>query len=118
SDYPGFENIQGTEMEPAGGGRAGAVTAPPEYQQNCQVCHGANLAGAGDVPSLIGVTSRITLADFKLIMVSGKGQMPARPDLNDTVVQTLYSFLSGGARGRGARGGAGGPPMTGPVVAD
>jgi quinoprotein glucose dehydrogenase len=120
SDYPGFENIQGTEMAPAGGGRAGAGagTAPPEYQQNCQACHGVNLAGAGDVPSLIGVTSRITLADFKLIMVSGKGQMPARPDLNDTVVQTLYTFLSGGARGRGARGGAGGPPMTGPVVAD
>jgi quinoprotein glucose dehydrogenase len=68
--------------------------------------------------------SRLTLADFKLIMVSGKGQMPARPDLNDTVVNTLYAFLSNNAGGRGGRGGAGGrgggggEPMTGPVVAD
>jgi quinoprotein glucose dehydrogenase len=127
SDYPGFENIQGTEMAPAAGGARGqrAVLTPPEYQQNCQVCHGADMAGAGGAPSLIGLGSRMNLNDFKITIVSGKGQMPARPDLNENVVTTLYTFLSGtsaggggaGGFGRGARGGAT-EPMTGPVVAD
>lgn len=125
SDYPGFENIEGPAMTVSGGGRGrGAVAAPPVYQENCQVCHGADLAGSGGAPSLVGITSRVGLAEFKLIMVSGKGQMPARPDLNDADVNALYTFLSGaGAGGRGGfgggrgRGGAGGAPMTGPVVA-
>jgi quinoprotein glucose dehydrogenase len=117
SDYPAITNIQGTEVAPnpnnAGRGRGGAAP-PAEYTQNCQSCHGANLAGAGDVPALNGIAARVTLADFGIIVRSGKGQMPAFPNMTAAEVNTIYTFLAGG----GGRGGAVGPPMTGPVVAD
>jgi len=124
SDYPGFENIEGPALAAnRGGGRGlGGVAPPPEYRQNCQVCHGADLSGSGDAPSLIGIASRVGLEEFKSIVVAGRGQMPPSPDVNDAVVNTLYTFLSnvgagGGGRGGGGRGGPAGP-MTGPVVAD
>jgi quinoprotein glucose dehydrogenase len=119
SDYPSFTNIQGPALavNPNAGGRRGAAVIPPEYQQNCQTCHGADLAGGGDIPGLAGIASRINLADFSLVVRSGKGQMPAFPALNASDVNTLYTFLSGGG-GRAGRAGANGPPMAGPVVAD
>ena len=129
SDYPAFTNIQGTALAAnpnAGGGRGrGAAPAPPEYQRNCQTCHGADLAGSGDIPALANIGSRMNLADFSLVVRSGKGQMPAFPQVNTAAADTLYNFLNGAAAGAGrggpgggGRGGAGGPVMTGPVVAD
>ena len=64
------------------------------------------MAGNGEVPSLIGVASRVNLADFTIIVRSGKGQMPAHPGLDAAAINTLYTFLSnGGGRGGGGFGG-------------
>jgi quinoprotein glucose dehydrogenase len=124
SDYPSLLNIQGPELPvtaSTGAGRgAGGAQAPPEYQQNCQLCHGADRAGSGDAPSLAGVASRLNLEEFTMIVVSGKGQMPAHPDLNAAEVDALYTYLSnaGAAAGLGATASVKPLPMTGPVVAN
>jgi quinoprotein glucose dehydrogenase len=119
SDFPSLINIQGPELPvttgAAGGRGPGGVAAPAEYQQNCQSCHGADLAGSVEVPPLAGVTSRITLPEFKMIVASGKGQMPAHPDLDAAAVDTLYNYLASASGGGAA---AESRPMTGPVVAN
>jgi quinoprotein glucose dehydrogenase len=119
SDFPSLINIQGPELPvttgAAGGRGPGGVAAPAEYQQNCQSCHGADLAGSVEVPPLTGVTSRITLPEFKMIVASGKGQMPAHPDLDAAAVDTLYNYLASASGGGAA---AESRPMTGPVVAN
>ena len=120
SDFPSLINIQGPELPvtatSAGARGPGGVPVPPEYQQNCQSCHGADLAGSAEAPSLAGVASRINLSDFIMLVLSGKGQMPAHPDLNPDAVNTLYNYLSnaGGAASSAAKP----QPMTGPVVAN
>jgi quinoprotein glucose dehydrogenase len=124
SDFPSLINIQGPEL-PVIAGTAGArgpggVQAPPEYQQNCQSCHGADLAGSGEAPSLAGITSRITLPDFTVIVAGGKGQMPAHPNLDAAAVEALYTYLAnaGGAGDAGATAGIKPAPIAGPVVAN
>jgi quinoprotein glucose dehydrogenase len=122
SDYPSFTNIQGTALaaNPNAAGRGRAAPPPTEYTENCQSCHGADMAGTPSVPSLVGVTSRISSEEFNLVVTTGKGQMPAFQNLNAAAVNTLYTAISNaGGRGGGGRGGRGaGAPMTGPVVAD
>jgi quinoprotein glucose dehydrogenase len=119
SDFPSLINIQGPELPvttgAAGGRGPGGVAAPAEYQQNCQSCHGADLAGSVEVPPLAGVTSRLTLPEFRMIVASGKGQMPAHPDLDAAAVDTLYNYLASASGGGAA---AESRPMTGPVVAN
>jgi quinoprotein glucose dehydrogenase len=121
SDYPSLINIQGPELPvittTAGAGSPGGVPAPPEYQQNCQSCHGADLAGSGEAPSLAGVASRLTHSEFSMIVLSGKGQMPAHPDLSAESLDSLYTYLSN-AGGAGPAAAAKPLPMTGPVVAN
>lgn len=123
SDYPSLLNIQGPELpvtpSTAAARAPGGAPAPPEYQENCQSCHGADLAGSAEAPSLAGVTSRLTLPDFTMIVVSGKGQMPAHPGLDADAVKALYNYLAGpGSGGIEAARAVKPAPMSGPVVAD
>jgi quinoprotein glucose dehydrogenase len=84
------------------------------YQQNCQVCHGQDRSGLVG-PSLLNVNQRLSLEDFRQVMTSGRGDMPAFSDMDIEEIKKLYSFLSAGPFG--------GPSdqstftMTGPVVA-
>ncbi len=54
SDFPSLINIQGPELpvtaSTASARGPGGVPVPPEYQQNCQSCHGADLAGSAEAP--------------------------------------------------------------------
>jgi quinoprotein glucose dehydrogenase len=50
-----------------------------------------------------------------MIVASGKGQMPAHPDLDAAAVDTLYNYLASASGGGAA---AESRPMTGPVVAN
>jgi quinoprotein glucose dehydrogenase len=109
-----------------GGGRGAAGSAAQGrliYQRNCQTCHGADLTGTGNYPSLVDVTTRIGADTVRSIVSGGKGPMPSfSADINDTDMNALVAFLANPAAaeagGRGGRGmDAPSPALGGPVVA-
>jgi quinoprotein glucose dehydrogenase len=111
-----------------GRGGGGALPAPPGqlvYQRNCQACHGTNREGVPDVGlPLVHVTAdpannigvgapRFDAAAIRAVVGSGKGRMPAFPHLTATDLDTLVTFLttSAGGRGPGAGRGRGAGPI-------
>ncbi len=64
------------------------------YQSYCIACHGANRAGQGDVPSLIGVTDRLSHDDFQEVVQNGKGMMPGFQMVSAGMLNNLQMFLS------------------------
>jgi quinoprotein glucose dehydrogenase len=75
--------------------RAGQLTAGAAlYQGNCSVCHGQERKGSGpELPSLLDIGKKYGAAELKSIIRSGKGRMPAFPQLNDREHELLVSFL-------------------------
>jgi quinoprotein glucose dehydrogenase len=70
-------------------------------------------------PSLVAINARLGFDEFRQLVTSGRGEMPANLQLDTAELNALYKFLSGGA----AVGAGGGSqdrvqkPMAGPVVA-
>lgn len=47
------------------------------YQNKCSSCHGADLAGSGDMmPALANIGSKLTKDEIKNIIIQGQGNMP------------------------------------------
>ncbi len=92
------------------------------YQQNCQVCHGADLRGV--VPgaaSLVGVTSRLSDDAIRAVVTGGRGLMRPVSDLSSAQLTAVIAYLST-TNPSGRNIGAGRGPATpafppGPVVA-
>ncbi len=100
-----------------GGGRGGPGSAL--FTQNCAACHGADRAGRGGAPSLVGIASRLQAAAIRTTILQGRGQMPAFEALKAEQVDALVAFLATNGGARGGRGGRGGRAMDfppGPVV--
>lgn len=89
------------------------------YVKNCQSCHGADLAGLSG-PTLLGINNRLNLNNFKQVIISGRGQMPAFPALKDSEIDELYKYVLSSSRRASMRAGteeeSTGLP-SGPVVA-
>jgi quinoprotein glucose dehydrogenase len=69
------------------------------YMSHCSGCHGANRAGSPpEIPSLIGVQTRLTALQLTNTIQVGRGRMPAFPELaNDGVeYKALMRFLATG----------------------
>ena len=66
------------------------------YDERCHVCHAGSgtRIGAGP-PSLGGISDRLSFETFRQTVHSGRGEMPAFPDLDDSTLRTVYSYLSG-----------------------
>lgn len=66
------------------------------YQSNCQICHGAGRRGqpTSGIPSLIGVTNRMSHVEFQDVIRAGRGTMPAFPQLSSSEFEYLQLFLS------------------------
>src|SRR5262249_19655032 len=71
--------------EPARGGgpgRGGPASAALQmqgqtiYNQRCQSCHGPDLRGAGNLPSLVDVTSRLGPDALREVITGGRQAMP------------------------------------------
>jgi quinoprotein glucose dehydrogenase len=60
---------------------------------NCTMCHGADRAGTNVYPSLKGLSKRSTEKQVATLLTSGKGQMPAFPNLTKKEVDALIAFL-------------------------
>ena len=102
-----------------GGGGGGAAL----FAQHCQACHGANMQNpVPGVPSLVGVTDRLSEDMIVAAITGGKGQMRPISGLNNIQLTALLSYLANpSGRGFGAgpgRGNGRGPAFpAGPVVA-
>ena len=66
------------------------------YIENCLICHGANLGGqpAAGIPSLNGVTDRLSHDEFAGVIRDGRGVMPGFPRLGPDAIEQLQMFLS------------------------
>ncbi|MDA0195229.1 MAG: PQQ-binding-like beta-propeller repeat protein [Bacteroidetes bacterium] len=60
---------------------------------SCATCHGANREGNGVFPSLVGVSEKLTENEVMQELRTGKGQMPAFPNLSEEEKEALVSFL-------------------------
>lgn len=63
------------------------------YQQNCQGCHGQDLRGSGNFPSLVGVAERFTKDEFTGLLSSGLRMMPAFNNLTEQEKDAIASYL-------------------------
>jgi quinoprotein glucose dehydrogenase len=87
--------------EPRGGPTALAGNTTPEqrgatiYSQNCAGCHGADRAGqAGAFPTLVGITTRLTADQIKMMVTNGQGRMPAFSQIATRDMDALVAFLT------------------------
>jgi quinoprotein glucose dehydrogenase len=101
-----------------GGGRGGGGAML--YEQSCAACHGANLQNPlPGIPSLAGVTNRLSEDVITAAVTGGKGQMRPVPGLTNVQITAILTYLANpaaGAGGAGARGGPGGPGGRGAVA--
>jgi len=77
---------------------APATLGEQVYNVLCQNCHGESFTGNevyGNIPSLVGLKERLTVADAKTIIHNGKGIMPAFSNISDEKVQALYNYING-----------------------
>ena len=103
-----------------GGGDEVAVPAPAVmaqgrgiYEQRCQACHGADLAGIGNFPSLQDIAKRMPDKLLRAVITGGRLAMPPNP-MPAAELDALLAFLANPAatpggrrrprRGRGSRG--------------
>lgn len=85
------------------------------FQENCQVCHGADRKGLpGGGPSLENIGAKLGPDAFKSLISQGRGRMPSFPHFDPGTVRALYAFL-GSSPGRRRPSSSKSP--SGPVVA-
>jgi quinoprotein glucose dehydrogenase len=64
------------------------------YGSNCASCHGDDLKGSPDIPSLVGVGDRRTRDQIAKVIREGTGRMPAYSSVLDNgAVNDLINFL-------------------------
>jgi quinoprotein glucose dehydrogenase len=69
------------------------------YLSQCGVCHGDKMGGSPPaIPSLIGVSNRLTPDQITATIKSGKGRMPGFPNLTAGQLTALVDFLTNGER--------------------
>jgi quinoprotein glucose dehydrogenase len=70
------------------------------YMSQCAVCHGDKMTGspAGGIPSLIGISGRLTPDQVMSTIKNGKGRMPGFPNLTGDRLIGLVDFLTNGER--------------------
>ena len=114
------------EMPARMGGRitGSAAEGKAIYQRNCQGCHGVDLRGNGNYPSLVDITTRIGPDTVRSTVNGGKGPMPSfSADIKEADMNNLVAYLANPSAvgGRGGRGGEAAQQdaekLGGPVVA-
>jgi quinoprotein glucose dehydrogenase len=106
-------------------GRGGAAVGGPEaiargrtlYQQKCETCHGPDLRGNANYPSLVDITARLGPGPLREVVTGGRPGMPSNNDLSENDLAALFAFLgspNAGGRGAGPAPSSGAP--VGPVV--
>jgi quinoprotein glucose dehydrogenase len=81
------------------------------YLDQCAACHGLNREGSPpQFPSLVSVGQRLSDQEVGSILKSGRGRMPAFPQLRGAVADALVAYIrTGKESGAGKRELGGGP---------
>lgn len=113
-DWPSFYGVMQRRVAQ---GKGAAKPMPVQsgraiYQNNCQSCHGKDRQGSVG-PSLVGIGAKVGFNDFRHLLSSGKGEMPAFKHLDMGQVGRIYRYLAG----PGGRQGETQQSISGPVVA-
>lgn len=76
----------------------GSNSAKGIYLSQCSVCHGEKMAGSPPaIPSLVGISDRLSWAQIGATIHNGKGRMQGLPNLTEDQIFALLEFLSSGA---------------------
>ncbi|HRO46710.1 PQQ-binding-like beta-propeller repeat protein [Agriterribacter sp.] len=60
---------------------------------NCTMCHGSDRKGTHVYPALLGLSKKYSFAEISGLLQSGRGQMPAYPNLTEEDKTDLIAFL-------------------------
>jgi quinoprotein glucose dehydrogenase len=63
------------------------------YNKSCKGCHGADLKGSGNFPSLVNLQAKYNESKFKNILSSGQRMMPAFKHFSEEDKTALASYL-------------------------
>ncbi len=63
------------------------------YTTTCMACHGAQLQGGGNFPSLLGVNKKYNEDQFVQLVSSGRRMMPAFNQLAESEKEAIASFI-------------------------
>jgi quinoprotein glucose dehydrogenase len=64
------------------------------YLNQCSICHGEHRGGSPpEFPSLLDITSRLTLEQITQVIRDGRGRMPALPNIQGDKLSTLLEYL-------------------------
>ena len=63
------------------------------YTATCMACHGAQLRGGGNFPSLINLNKKYNVSQFVQLVSSGRRMMPAFDQLAESEKEALASFM-------------------------
>jgi quinoprotein glucose dehydrogenase len=63
------------------------------YTSTCMTCHGPQLQGSGNNPTLIGVEKKYTVDQFTQLIATGRRMMPALSQLDNEEKKAIASFV-------------------------
>jgi quinoprotein glucose dehydrogenase len=63
------------------------------YNTTCIGCHGPQMRGGGEFPSLIGISKKYSLDDFKNLITTGRRRMPGFSQLTEKEKTAIASFV-------------------------
>ena len=63
------------------------------YRVHCGACHGGDLQGTDQGPSLVGLTERLTTAEIAKVVKEGKGRMPAFDNLDTPTYRGVLGYI-------------------------
>lgn len=65
------------------------------YRTNCMTCHGPDKKGAGNFPTLLGISKKYSRNSFDTLLQSGRRMMPAFRQLTNDERKALASYVLG-----------------------
>lgn len=63
------------------------------YQQHCMICHGPDLKGSGDNPSIENINQLYKESDLTGMIRSGRRMMPAFPHLDEEEIRAINTYV-------------------------
>lgn len=63
------------------------------YQKNCVSCHGENLQGSGNYPTLVNMNKKYGLNEFNVLVKTGRRMMPGFAHLSDEERNAIASYI-------------------------
>ena len=95
-NMPSVLKLEAITAEAVGTGGSFVDMGHTVYKAHCQICHRPNREGQpmSGIPSLVGVTDRLSHDEFRATIRGGKNLMPAFPQLVNYEFEALVAYLS------------------------